>query len=78
MLEKKPVDPRFQKLFTPGYIGKIWVKNRIVREPMLSCLSHSDGSITERDIDHYKEFAKGGTGLIIVEFTWVDDDAEEK
>jgi len=77
MLEKRPTDPRFERLFTPGYIGKTWVKNRIVREPMLSGLAASDGCITERDIDHYKEFAKGGTGLIIVEFAWVDDDASK-
>jgi 2,4-dienoyl-CoA reductase-like NADH-dependent reductase (Old Yellow Enzyme family)/thioredoxin reductase len=77
MLQKKPTDPRFRRLFTPGYIGKLWVKNRIVRSPMLSGLATTDGCITERVVDHYKEFARGGAGLVIVEFSWVDNDASK-
>jgi len=77
MLQKKPVDARFRKLFTPGYIGKMWVKNRIVRSPMLSGLETRDGCVTERVVDHYKELASGGAGVVIVEFSWVDNDASK-
>ena len=77
MLQKRPAEPRFQRLFTPGYIGKLWVKNRIVRSPMLSGLATTDGCITERVVNHYKEFARGGAGLVIVEFSWVDNDASK-
>jgi len=77
MLQKRPVDERFQRLFTPGYIGKLWIKNRIVRSPMLSGLATTDGCITERVVNHYKEFARGGAGLVIVEFSWVDNDASK-
>ena len=77
MLQKRPVDARFQKLFTPGYIGELWIKNRIVRSPMLSGLATTDGCVTERVVEHYKEFARGGAGLVIVEFAWVDNDASK-
>ena len=77
MLQKRPVDARFSKLFTPGYIGKMWVKNRIVRSPMLTGLGTPDGCVTERMVNHYKEFARGGAGVVIVEFSWVDNDASK-
>jgi 2,4-dienoyl-CoA reductase-like NADH-dependent reductase (Old Yellow Enzyme family)/thioredoxin reductase len=77
MLHKMPTDTRFQKLFTPGYIGGLWVKNRIVRSPMLTGLGTMDGSVTQRIVDHYKEFARGGAGLVIAEFAWVDNDASK-
>ncbi|MBW1802803.1 MAG: FAD-dependent oxidoreductase, partial [Deltaproteobacteria bacterium] len=77
MLQKRPVDLRFKKLFNPGYLGKMWVKNRIVRSPMLSVLGTPDGRVTERVINHYRELARGGAGVIIVEFSWVDNDASQ-
>ena len=73
MLIKKPTDPRYARLFTPGYIGNLWVKNRIVRSPMLTNVALSDGSVSQRHIDHYTEFARGGPGMVIVEYCYVDD-----
>ena len=73
MLIKKPVDPRYIRLFTPGYIGNMWVKNRIVRSPMLTNIALSDGAVSQRHIDHYTEFARGGVGMVIVEYCYVDD-----
>jgi 2,4-dienoyl-CoA reductase-like NADH-dependent reductase (Old Yellow Enzyme family)/thioredoxin reductase len=77
MLIKKPADKRFPRLFTPGYIGDLWVKNRVVRTPMLTNLALNDGSVTQRHIDHYKEFARGGAGMIIVEYCYIDEDASK-
>ena len=77
MLQRRPVDARFERLFTPGYIGGLWVKNRIVRSPMLSSLASPDGCVTQRVVDHYKELARGGAGLVIVEFSWIDNDASK-
>jgi 2,4-dienoyl-CoA reductase-like NADH-dependent reductase (Old Yellow Enzyme family) len=36
---------------------------------MLSSLAITDGHITERVVIHYKELARPGSGLIIVEFS---------
>ncbi|MFC2019239.1 FAD-dependent oxidoreductase [Chloroflexota bacterium] len=55
------------KLFEPGMIGKIEVKNRIVMAPMGSgCGSKEGGFVTDRAIAYYEERAKGGVGLVVV------------
>jgi len=54
------------KLFEPGRIGGLTIKNRIAMAPMgLFGLVESDGSISQRGIDYYVERAKGEVGLII-------------
>jgi len=65
----------FKKLFEPGYIGKLKVKNRIIQAPCATAFAAQDGSVTPRLLNYYKERAKGGTGLIIVEVSFVDDKA---
>lgn len=62
----------FQKLFEPGQIGTIETRNRIVMPAMATGTSTEEGFVTQRTIDYYEERAKGGAGLIIVEFTCVD------
>lgn len=57
----------FEKLFTPGKIGNLEIKNRFIVPPMLSEYATEDGRLTERYIRYYEEKAKGGFGLIICE-----------
>jgi 2-enoate reductase len=53
------------KLFEPGKIGKMEVKNRIVMAAMgTRGLCELDGRISQRGIDYYVARARGGTGLI--------------
>ena len=52
------------KLFEPGKIGKLTLKNRIVMSAMQPQLKDPDGRISQRGIDYYVARAKGGTGLI--------------
>ena len=61
----------FKKLFEPGYIGRLSIKNRIVMASMSNSTCDDEGYITDRTIEHYVERAKGGVGLIIVQFTSV-------
>ncbi len=61
------------KAFEPGFIGNLELKNRIVMAPMISNLANSDGSTNENHIRYLEERAKGGTGLIITEYTYVDN-----
>jgi len=77
MLQKKPKNFKFPELFKVGYIGKLQLKNRLVRSPCLPRIATPDGCVTERTIKHYKELARGGAGLIIVECTYVDDIASQ-
>lgn len=67
----------FTKLFKPGRIGKMEVENRIVKAPTYTLLAAHDGSVSERLIRHYQELANGGSGLIIVEFAYVDHKASQ-
>ena len=40
---------------------------------MLTDFANPDGSVTYRLIEHYKELARGGSALIIVEYTYIDE-----
>lgn len=57
----------FSKLFEPGFIGTLHVKNRIVMAPMVTHYSTKEGGISEQLIDYYAARAKGGTGIIVSE-----------
>ncbi|MDP2930997.1 MAG: FAD-dependent oxidoreductase [Chloroflexota bacterium] len=62
----------FVKLFESGRIGDMELKNRVVKAPQWSLLGNRDGSVSERLIRYYSEIARGGAGLIIVEYAFVD------
>ena len=62
----------FPKLFEPGRIGSLEIKNRLVMPPMATNYATKDGQVTDRQIEYYAERAKGGVGLIIVEVCCVD------
>lgn len=62
-----------KSLFEAVPVGPLTVKNRICVPPMV-CFGFSDhtGSVTEKNIAHYRALAEGGAGLIIVEATCVN------
>lgn len=64
-----------KNLFSPIKVGNMSLNNRIAMAPMGSNLGSHEGYFTDKQIDYYIERAKGGTGLIIVEDTTVDDNA---
>ena len=64
--------PHYEHLFTPIQIGNMTVPNRICHVPTDVSSSNADGSVSERDIHHHSQLAKGGVGLIIVGATSPD------
>lgn len=56
---------KFKKLFRPGKIGALEIKNRIVMNAMGTLLENTDGSVSDRLIGYYEARAKGGAGLIV-------------
>ena len=56
----------FPHLFSPIQLGNIELPNRIVHAPTDISSSHADGEVSERDIHHHGDIARGGTGFIIV------------
>ena len=63
---------QYEHLFSPIRIGNMVVPNRVVHVPTDVSSSNADGSVSERDIQHHSEIAKGGAGLIIVGATTPD------
>lgn len=61
-------------LFTVQKIKDLEIKNRIVLPPMV-CFNFADdnGFVSKANIEHYEKMAKGGSGLIIVEATCVNE-----
>jgi len=64
----------YKKLFEPGYIGGLELKNRIVMPAMGCSLAEVTGEAGQRMIKYYADRARGGAGLIITEITRVDDE----
>lgn len=60
---------QYKKLFEPGKIGKMQLKNRMVLPPMATMFADEDGSVSDMTVDYYEARARGGMGLIIVEIT---------
>lgn len=63
----------YEKLFTPGKIGNVEIKNRVVMPPMMLGFGQFDGKPTETMMNYYEERAIGGAGLIVTEITRVND-----
>lgn len=62
----------FTNLFSPGKIGGLSIKNRLIMAPMLSCYANTNGEVTDTMVAYYRARAYGGIGLIIVEAACVD------
>lgn len=62
-------------LFTPFTLKGIPVKNRVIMPPMV-CVGYAgdDGFVTRRNLDHYKERADEGAGIIVTEATCIRKD----
>lgn len=56
---------QFQKLFEPGKIGAMEIRNRIVI-PAMGLNYCTDRTLNERWLNFYEERARGGAGLMIV------------
>ncbi len=68
-----------KNLFTPGKIGKLEIKNRIVMAPMgTTGLVELDGRYSQRGIDYFATRAKGGVGLIETGLMAVDVEIEKR
>jgi 2,4-dienoyl-CoA reductase-like NADH-dependent reductase (Old Yellow Enzyme family)/thioredoxin reductase len=63
---------QFSKLFSPIKVGSLELKNRFVIPPMATTLANEDGTMSQALIDYWVTRAKGGWGLMIIEFTAID------
>jgi 2,4-dienoyl-CoA reductase-like NADH-dependent reductase (Old Yellow Enzyme family)/thioredoxin reductase len=63
----------YPKLFSPGKIRNLTLKNRVCKAPQSSGMNNKDGTVSERAIRYYRDQASGGAGMIIVEYAYVDE-----
>jgi 2,4-dienoyl-CoA reductase-like NADH-dependent reductase (Old Yellow Enzyme family)/thioredoxin reductase len=63
---------KFDVLLSPIKLGGLELKNRLVVPAMGTSLPEADGGVSQRLIDYWIARAKGGFGLLIVEFAYVD------
>ncbi len=62
---------KYPNLLSPGNIGKVKLRNRVIMAAM--GMSQSDnGFVNTAVLNHYSARARGGVGAIIVEVTCVD------
>jgi 2,4-dienoyl-CoA reductase-like NADH-dependent reductase (Old Yellow Enzyme family)/thioredoxin reductase len=62
----------FAKLFEPGRIGTMELKNRLIMPPMEPNFGSATGEVTDRMVNYYAARAKGGVGLIVTHIACVD------
>ncbi|MBY8992612.1 MAG: NADH:flavin oxidoreductase [Candidatus Lokiarchaeota archaeon] len=61
-----------KNLFSPGKIGNVQIKNRIIRSATWVAKATNEGYVTDDLINLFKDLADGGTGLIISGYLAVD------
>ncbi|SDO89447.1 FAD-dependent oxidoreductase [Afipia sp. GAS231] len=66
----------FPKLFAPGKIGSLELPNRVVFAATSSELADKDGFVGDDLVEYYAERARGGTGLIVVEATYIEQEGK--
>ena len=57
----------YTHLFSPGKIGSLYLKNRIVMAPLGSRLTTENGGVTDDMIEFYSQRALGGVGAVTIE-----------
>ncbi len=68
-IQAMDLDPLLEEL----YIGRVRLKNRVAMAPMISNLAHPSGYPTDAYIAYLVERARGGVGLIITEYTYINN-----
>ena len=59
-------------LFSPKEIGPVEVKNRFVAASTYECMASETGEITDMLITRYRSLAKGGVGLVIPGYMYIN------
>ena len=61
----------FKHLFSPGKIGNLELKNRLIMPAMGSGMQAADGSVTDKLYHYHRVRAAGGTAMLTVEIAAV-------
>ncbi len=64
---------KFPHLFEQFKIDSVHLKNRITMAPLFTAYAHKDGTVSSLTLEHYKEIARGGVGMMVVANAIVDE-----
>ena len=67
---------KFSSLFSPGKIGTLVTKNRVVMPPMVRNYADEKGLVTPKYIANIERVARGGVGTIILEASFIRQDGK--
>lgn len=68
---------KYPNLFRPGSIAGLDVRNRVIKSPQGTATGNIDGTVSARTVGHYRRLGEGGCGLVMVEYTYMDEDASK-
>ena len=57
----------------PKKIGSIEIKNRFIRSATYEGMATEEGYVTDQHVELYKTLAKGGVGLIITGYSYIQE-----
>jgi len=63
---------RYPRLFSPGRMGTVELKNRSIVAPMTRTSATVEGIVTRPMVDYFTEFARGGWGLVYTDAVYID------
>lgn len=66
----------YDTLFSPGRIGSMELKNRVVMAPMVRNYADADGRVTDRYAAHIARIVRGGVGMMILEASYIRPDGK--
>jgi 2,4-dienoyl-CoA reductase-like NADH-dependent reductase (Old Yellow Enzyme family)/thioredoxin reductase len=66
----------YSSLFSPGKIGTLETKNRLVMPPMVRNYADENGLVTPRYVAHIDRVARGGVGMMILEASFIRQDGK--
>lgn len=66
----------YSSLFSPGKIGSLETKNRIVMPPMVRNYADDAGFVTPKYVAHIDRVARGGVGMMILEASFIRQDGK--
>lgn len=68
--------PAYPLLFSPGQLGPLPTKNRVVMAPMVRNYSDDEGRVTPQYLAHLARIAAGGVGTMILDAAYVRPDGK--
>jgi 2,4-dienoyl-CoA reductase-like NADH-dependent reductase (Old Yellow Enzyme family)/thioredoxin reductase len=67
---------KFSSLFSPGKIGTLVTKNRVVMPPMVRNYADEKGFVTPKYVANIERVARGGVGTMILEASFIRQDGK--